>query len=155
MKTISTLALCLCLSLGYAQKVKEAEVPAAVKDAFAKKYAGIKVEKWGKEDGNYEAEFDQGKDEMGAIFDPSGTFKYEEIEIKTNALPKPVFDYCTKNFVGWKIAEATKITDADGKISYETEIKKGREDFDALFDDAGNFIKKTVEAKEDDDDDKK
>jgi len=156
MKTITTLALCLCLSIGYAQKVKEAEVPTAVKDAFAKKYAGIKVEKWEKEDGNFEAEFDQGKNEMGAIFDPSGTFKYEEIEIKAKALPAAVSEYCSKNFAGWKIAEATKITDADGKISYETEISKGREDFDALFDDKGNFIKKTEEGKEgDDDDDKK
>ncbi len=151
---ITTIALSLVISFASAQKVKESEVPAAVKEAFTKKYAGAKVEKWEKEDGNFEAEFDQGKNEMSAVYNPSGTFVQEEVEIKTSALPAAVTEYCNKNFAGWKVEEATKITAADGKISYETEIGKGKEDFDALFDDKGNFLKKTTEAKDDDDDKK-
>ena len=50
MKKITLIAaLCLGLGTSYAQKVKEAEVPVAVKDAFAKKYPGMKAE-WQKED---------------------------------------------------------------------------------------------------------
>ncbi len=154
-KIITTIALSLVISFASAQKVKEAEVPAAVKEAFAKKYPKAKVEKWEKEDGNYEAEFDWNKDEASAIFDPAGTFKAYEAEIKTKALPAGVVEYCAKNFAGWNIAEATRITDAGGAITYECEIKKGKEDFDALFDDKGNFLKKSVEAKDEDDDDKK
>lgn len=155
-KIITTIALSLVVCFASAQKVKEAEVPTAVKEAFTQKYPKAKVEKWEKEDGNYEAEFDWNKDEASAIFDPAGTFKEYEVEIKTKALPAGVAEYCAKTFAGWSIAEATRITDADGKVSYKCEIKKGREDFDALFDEKGNFLKKSVEAKdEDDDDDKK
>lgn len=149
-KIITTTALSLLVvSFASAQKVKESEVPSAVKEAFSKKYAGTKVEKWEKEEGNYEAEFDRGKDEMSAVFNPSGTFVQEEIEIKTSALPAAATEYCKKN--GFKVEEATKITDASGKIAYEAEVEQGKEEFDALFDDQGNFIKKTKEEKDDDD----
>lgn len=146
---ISTIALSLIISAAWAQKVKEAEIPSAVKDAFAKKYAGVKVEKWEKEDGNYEAEFDQGKNEMSAVFDPAGNFKQEEVEIKTSALPAAATEYCKTN--GFRCEEATKITDVSGTISYEAEVEKGKEEFDILFDDKGNFVKKTAEGKDDDD----
>lgn len=153
MKTIiATIALGLLCSAAWAQKVKESEVPAAVKDAFAKKYAGVKVEKWEKEDGNYEAEFDKNKNDMSAVFNPSGTFMQEELEVKTSALPAAATEYCKTN--GFKAEEATKITDVAGKISYEAEVKKGKEEFDILFDDKGNFLKKTAE-KEEENDDKK
>ncbi len=143
MKTIiTTLALSLVVNLACAQKVKEAEVPAAVKEGFAKKYPGAKVEKWEKEGADYEAEFDLNKVESSAVLDASGNFKELEQEIKTSALPKTVGEYCTKNFAGWKLSEAAKITDAGGKVTYEAEMSKGKEHFDALFDDKGNFIKK-------------
>jgi len=143
MKTIiATLALSLIAGTTFAQKVKESEVPAAVKESFAKKYAGSKAEKWEKENGNYEAEFDLNKIETSALFDASGTFKEQEQEIKTSALPAGVTAYCTKNFAGWKLSEASKITTADGKVSYEAEMSKGKEHFDAIFDDKGNFEKK-------------
>jgi hypothetical protein len=152
MKIISTIVLSLVISFAWAQKVKESEVPAAVKDAFAKKYAGVKVEKWEKEEGNYEAEFDQGKNEMSAVFNPGGTFMQEEVEIKTSALPAAAGEYCKTN--GFKLEEATKITDIVGKVSYEAEVKKGKEEFDLMFDDKGSFLKKTAEGKEDKDDKK-
>ena len=73
MKKITLMmALCLGLTTGYAQKVKAAEVPAAVKDAFAKKYPGAKAE-WEKEDGNYEAEFD-GKVEGSVLIAPDDPY---------------------------------------------------------------------------------
>jgi len=151
---ISTIALSLVVCFASAQKVKEAEVPAAVKDAFAKKYPGVKVEKWEKEDGNFEAEYDQGKDDMAAVFDASGTFMQSEVEIKTATLPKAISDYVTQTYAGAKVAEGTKILTADGKTLYECEIKKGKDKFDLLFDDKGVFIKKTEEsAKSDEDDD--
>lgn len=129
-------------STASAQKVKEAEVPNNVKEAFAKKYPGSKAE-WEKEGSDYEAEFDLNKIESSAVFTSNGTFKELEQEIKTATLPKAVTDYCTKNFAGYKLSEAAKITDASGKVMYEAEMEKGKEHFDAIFDDKGNFIKKS------------
>lgn len=141
--TIILMAVLLNVSHASAQKMKEADVPASVKSAFAKKYPGSKVEKWEKEGANYEAEFDMGKVESSAVFDASGNFKELEQEIKSSELPKAVTDYCAKTYAGYKLSEAAKITDSNGKVMYEAEMSKGKEEFDLLFDDKGNFVKKS------------
>ena len=166
MKKITLLlALCLGLGTGYAQKVKEAEVPAAVKEAFAKNYPGLKAE-WEKEDGNYEAEFEgkkasinmeSGKKtktdvEGSMLISPDGKVLETEEEIANNALPKGVSEYVAKNFAGKKISESFKITDASNTVSYEIEI--GKDEY--LFDSNGGFLKKLDKKEEkDEDDDKK
>lgn len=143
MKAILIMAATVVVSsTACAQKVKETEVPKSVKEAFAKKYPGAKAE-WEKEGTDFEAEFDLNKVESSAVFSSDGTFKELEQEIKTSELPKSVTDYCTKNYVGYKLEEAAKITDAGGKVLYEAEMKKGKEHFDAIFDDKGNFVKKS------------
>lgn len=55
MKRSIILAACL-LGVGgiSAQKIKEAELPPSVKNAFKQKFPNAKVEKWEKENGNYE-----------------------------------------------------------------------------------------------------
>ncbi len=147
MKTIiATIALCFGLSYANAQHIKESEVPAKVKEAFSKKYSGSKVEKWEKEGADYEAEFDLNKVESSAVFTADGTFKELEQEIKSSELPKAATDYCTKTFAEYKLSEASKITDASGKVMYEAEMSKGKEHFDAIFDNKGSFVKKSAPA---------
>lgn len=138
---IATIALCLGFTIANAQHVKETEVPVTIKDAFSKKYAGAKVEQWEKEGADYEAEFHLNKVESSAIYTADGTFKELEQEIKMTELPKSVTDYCTKSYAGAKMAEAAKITDAAGKVTFEAEMQKGKEHFDVIFDDKGNFVK--------------
>lgn len=143
MKTsLVTLTFCLTLAYANAQQVKEAEVPAIVKESFAKKYLSAKVDKWEKEGEDYEVEFYLNKIESSALFDAKGLFKELEQEIKITELPKPIIDYCTKNYVDYKLSEASKITLADDKIMFEAEMKKGKDHFDIIFDSKGNFIKK-------------
>jgi hypothetical protein len=126
-----------------AQKVKHDDVPANVKKGFAAKYPDAKVEEWEKEGEFYEAEFDLNKVESSALFDVNGGFKELEQEIKTSELPKTATEYCSKTFADYKLEEASKITDAAGKVLFEAEMKKGREKFDLIFDDKGNFVKKS------------
>ena len=147
---IIIVALSLGFGSAYAQKMKEADVPAAVKESFTKKYAGAKVEKWEKEGAEFEAEFDMNKEEMSASFDASGNFLQAEVEIKVADLPKAVSEYVTKNLAGKKIKEASKITDAKGVVMYEAEVGEA----DYIFDANGVFIKKEVETDKDDDDKK-
>lgn len=135
-----------------AQKVKEADVPPAVKASFTRVHPNAKVDKWEKEGNNYEAEFTENKIEGSSDFGPNGQVLETEMEISVSALPKGVTDYCTKNMPGKKIKEASKITDAAGKISYEAEVDEA----DYIFDSNGTFLEKKVEKDEDkDDDDKK
>ena len=146
--TIATIALCFGFIYANAQHLKEAEVPANVKNGFAKKYPASKVKVWEKEGADFEAEFDLNKVESSAVFGADGTFKELEQEIKTSALPKTVTNYCTKNYAGYKLSEAAKITDAAGKVIYEAEMQKNKMQFDALFDANGTFLKKSEASKE-------
>lgn len=150
--TMIMLASALIVSCANAQKMNEADVPAKVKEAFAKKYPGIKAEKWEKENADYEAEFDWNKVESSATFDANGNFKEFEQKMKSSSLPKSVTDYCAKNFSGYELEEAAKITDASGKTMFEAEMEKGKDHFDALFDEQGNFVKKSEPVSEEDND---
>lgn len=129
-----------------AQKIKESEVPKAVVSAFQLQFKGAKVKVWEKENGKFEVEFVFNKKESSANFSADGKLIDSEIEIQTSELSKTVNDYVAKNYVGYKIVEASKITDAEGKITFEAEVLKVKEKLDLIFDDKGNFIKKKIEA---------
>ena len=144
-------ALSLGVSGAFAQKMKEADVPAAVKTGFTKSFPGAKVSKWEKEDGNFEAEFDNNKVETSAVFNAAGNLLETEVEIGASTLPGTIVEYCNKNMPGVAIKEASKITGADGTVKFEAEVG----DADYLFDSNGTFIKKEVEKDKKDDDDKK
>ncbi len=143
MKQIILLVSCLVLtSVVNAQDLKSADVPEVIKKSFEKNFPNTKVDSWEKEGADYEAEFHQNKVEGSAIFDANGKFIEVEEEIKTTNLPKNAIEYCTKTYVGYTLEEAAKIKSAEGKITYEAEMKKGKEHFDVMFDDKGNFVKK-------------
>lgn len=139
--TILVLAIGFTGISAFAQKIKEAEVPEVVKTTFSKKFPGAKVEKWEKENGNYEAEFDFNKIETSALFAAAGSLIETEVEIKASELPKTVSDYVDKNLAGKKVKEASKITDAKGVVTYEAEVDEA----DYIFDEKGIFQKKVVE----------
>lgn len=150
MKTLFTIVtLGLGLSLASAQTVKEADVPAPVKDAFKKQYPSAKVEEWEKEAANYEVEFHENKVETSVVYDSNGKFIESEVEIKESELPKGVADYIAKNLLGKKVKEAAKITDAAGKVNFEVEI----DNVDYIFDSNGSLVKKEVEKESDGDKD--
>lgn len=123
------------------------DAPDAVKVSFRKLYPNVTKVKWGKEDANYEAEFDVNKVETSCLFDASGNLLETETEIAISALPNGVADYVTKNYAGQKIKEASKIVDSKKVTTYEAEVKEG----DLIFDSNGKFLKKVVEAKDKDD----
>lgn len=128
------------------QKLKEKDVPAAVKEAFQKQFGGAKEVEWEKEEGKFEVEFEQNHKEMSALFTAAGLLEETEVEIKKEELPASVLSYVSQNYKGAKIKEAAKITKANGEINYEAEVK-GK---DLMFDENGNFLM-AKEEKEDKD----
>ncbi|MDP2385804.1 MAG: PepSY-like domain-containing protein [Bacteroidota bacterium] len=144
MKTLMVLlATALSISFAQAQKLKEADVPAAIKEGFKKEFPNAKAKEWAKEGDTYEAEFTWNKVETSATFSTEGKLVETEAEIKITELPAAVAEYVKKNHPDHKITEASKITEAGtGKISYEAEISKGKEEADLIFDAKGNFLKK-------------
>ena len=148
---ITVAVIVVSMNVASAQKVKESEVPKAVVTSFQTHFKGAKAEGWDKEkNGEYEAEFKMNKVEMSANFSADGTLMETETEIAPSVLPKAATEYITKNYAGSKIEEAAKITDSANKVTYEAEVKHGKEEFELLFDATGNFTKKVVEAPEGD-----
>jgi len=136
MKKILVLAAVMIASVATAQKLKETDVPQAVKSTFQKQYPKSKA-KWAKEGNNYEAEFELNKTETSVVIDGSGNITETETEIAANQLPKEVTDFVNSNYKGQSIKEAAKITDAKGTVTFEAELK-GK---DLIFDSSGKFIK--------------
>ncbi len=119
-----------------AQKLKEKQVPASVKNAFAKQYPGTGVQ-WEKEAGNYEAGFKRDGKHYSVLYKPDGSMKEIETEIAIKSLPVEIVSYIKEHFKGMRIKEAAKITKADGTVSYEAEVNGN----DLLFSENGTFLR--------------
>jgi hypothetical protein len=130
-----------------AQKLKDSEVPSAVKEAQEQLYPKIKVSKWEKEENLYEASFLVNKIETSTVYDPAGALMATETEIAPSELPANVTHYVKRVLGGKKITDASKILDATGSLSYEAEV----EGIDYLFDSNGTFVKKEEDKQKDDD----
>ncbi|HEV3412601.1 MAG TPA: PepSY-like domain-containing protein [Puia sp.] len=129
---------CLISTSVIAQKVKSADVPAAVKTALQQKYPSASGVSWEKEKGNFEANWGGASKEDNSVqFTPAGVFVEQVVAMPVAQLPAAVTDYVHTHYAGAKITEAGKVTDAQGRTRYEAEVK-GK---DLLFDEKGNFIK--------------
>jgi len=144
MKTATVLCLVILMSgFASAQKLKENEVPEAVKKGFNQKFAGAKEVKWSKESSTeFEAEFDLGGHEQSATFDNTGKWAGTEVEIKKSELPQAVQATITKEFAGYKIEEAEKAESPDQGSFYEVELKNGKLMYEVQLSTGGKVIKK-------------
>jgi hypothetical protein len=119
------------------QKLTEKHVPMTVKNAFEKRYQGIKAT-WSIEDENYKANFRQHGRSMSTVIDRNGIIVETEIDIAVTDQPGSVLDFMQKNCGGVKIEESARIVQANGDINYETEVHHK----DTSFDAEGKFINK-------------
>ncbi len=145
MKKVLSLGVLLFIfgTVVFAQEEKEGKdkisVPAVVKAALHNKYADAKNVTWEKEKGNYEANWGGKSGEDNSVqFTPSGSFIEMVKAIPVTQLQDNIVAYVKQHYKGAKITEAGKVTDAQGKLSYEAEVN-GK---DIIFDEKGNFVKK-------------
>jgi hypothetical protein len=94
-----------------------------VLDSFSVKFPGIANVEWEKERKHWEAEVKKDGTELKYIFDAKGNFLYTETPISISELPKGATDYVAAKFPGRKISGAGKISDVNGVVMYEVEIK--------------------------------
>jgi hypothetical protein len=124
----------------YAQDMKKANVPANVKGECMKRFpesAKYKVA-WEKEKGNYEANWGgKSGEDYAAMFTPGGEFIELVKAIPVSQLPVTAIKYVKDHEKGAAIKEAGLVTDPNGVVTYEAELK-GKE---LIFDKNGTFIK--------------
>ncbi len=120
------------------QDLKTSQVPANVKTACMKKYPEATNIAWEKENGNYEANWGgKSGEDNSAMFTPSGVFVEIVKAIPVSQLPASAITYVKEHENGATIREAGLVTDANGTVTYEAEIK-GK---DLIFDKDGKFLK--------------
>jgi Putative beta-lactamase-inhibitor-like, PepSY-like len=141
--TILVCLVSLMASLANAQKLKESEVPEAVKKAFVQKFKDAKEVKWSRESPTeFEAEFEVGKMEQSANFDNAGKWLVTETEIKSSELPHSVQAAIAKEYAAYKIEEAEKVESADHGTLYEVELKNGKLKYEVQLSAEGEVLKK-------------
>lgn len=133
---------------GYAQDVKEKDVPVAVKNSLVKNFSTNRAD-WNKEGANYEASFKEKGNEMSVVFDSSGNIVETEKEINQNELPMAVQNVLKNDYKDFALEEIAVI-DSKGKVTFETELEKGKESFEIIFDADGKVISKTEKKDEED-----
>jgi hypothetical protein len=149
MKTIAiTLASITLLSFSCSEK--SMEVPREVTATFQQKYPSAESIEWEMEDGDYEAEFKIGGQEMSANFTKAGKWLESETEMKVSDLPAAVVASITTNFPGAKVTEAEKLDLPDASSAYEVKLEGGQE-IEAVFSASGELLKKTIEEEDHDD----
>lgn len=151
-KIILSAALIIFILSAQAQQKKESSkqvkkiiIPELVKKSFATKYPNVKKAKWDFEKpGQYEAEFNLGKVETSVLIDEKGNILEVETEMHKKDLPQPILNTLATDFIGYKFDEVEKV-EAKGITTYEMEAKKGKEEFELVFDINGKLLKKEVE----------
>lgn len=143
MKKYLLLALAVVLTgAAQAQELTAKQVPVAVTAAFQKAHPAAKQVKWEKEDGNYEAEFKQGVEELSVVLTAAGQLLETETEIRVAQLPAAVRGKLTSAYAGYQVTEAAKIvTAATGATTYEAELRKPGKKMDVIFDANGEVVK--------------
>lgn len=116
-QVLAVIATFIISTVAFSQKINSDKVPATVKQAFNKAYPTAKATKWDKEGNDFEASFEQGKEELSVVFDGKGNVLEVEKEIAFSALPAPV----QAALKGKKVKETAMITKA-GKTFYEAEV---------------------------------
>lgn len=132
---LSMIAVACTITL-CAQKLKETQIPSAIRYAFKKKYPNTPA-RWEKENNNFEANFKKDGKIMSALINKAGTILETETDIAVDELPKAAQSYLKVHYKVAKIKEAAKIVKAKGEVNYEGEVN-GK---DVIFDTNGKFIK--------------
>jgi hypothetical protein len=127
------------------------DAPAAVKEAFAKKFPDVKKVSWEMEDESiWESEFKLKGTEYSANFTIDGTWVETEHELKKSELPSSIRDFLNSDYKEYKIEEIKSAETPDSKL-IEVIVEKGEEHWELIFDSNGKFIEKKAVIEEDED----
>ena len=151
MKNISSTAIAIFIVLTACAQVK---APEAAQNAFNKQFPNAKSVKWGKENATeFEVEFKMNGKSMSANYQEDGTWTETEMDIKPADLPETVRHNIEADFNGYTMKESAQIEKPGQSGLFETELKKGDETLEILWNGNGEIISKNAIDKEDEDKD--
>ena len=141
-KILSTVFFAVAMGLSVYAFEMGNDAPQKVKEAFAKKFPGVKKVKWDKEnETEWEAEFKMKGTEYSANFLEDGTWKETEHEMSKMKIPSAIKNTLDAQFSGYEIEEAV-ITESREGWAYEFSIEKGDSEMQVVVDTDGKILKK-------------
>ena len=135
-KLLLLFVLAIVISNLQAQKCSAKDVPAPVMETFNKAYPNEKKCHWGKDSIDYQVSFFTGKAPISVTYNAAGKRIITEMQMPVEDLPQSIIEYVQKNYQGEIFRDVAQITDAEGIITYEVEVK----DMDLIFDAKGKFL---------------
>lgn len=132
------IALCAIALSNVVFGQQKVNVPANIREDFAKKYPNATKVNWEQEDGRYGSSFYLGKIDMSVEYGTDGKITATETRLTFNELPPTAQEYMKK--IKGRIGEIGRIELDSGMILYEVELKHE----DIIFDAQGNFIEERV-----------
>ena len=143
-KIIIFLSAFLLISVvGFSQQITADKVPAAVKDAFAKKYPAATDVKYEMAKTDFVVAFKDKEVGMYANFNSRGEWLQTETIVLESDVPKEVLTSVATNFVGFIITAVTKLEGPNDVLNYILDLKKGSEIIEVKFSPKGDVLKKT------------
>jgi len=144
MKKLLVLFVCISLVVCVsAMNQKDEKIPVTAKTGFAAKFPTAQKVKWSIEKPDeFEAEFTINGVESSALLNDKGNVLETEAEIKESELPQAVKATIAKDFIGYKLDEIEKATDAKGVTTFEMEAAKGKDKLEISFDAKGKLLSK-------------
>ena len=137
MRILIILLSILCFSTFKAQVLKEAQVPAVIRNKVKEGYPSIKVLEWKKAGSRYKV-FYVISDSIRAtlIYEQSGMFIESEKRIGFQEIPISIQKQVVRKMPGKAISDAFRVVTATGGMSYKL-IIDGKEQY---FDPQGNLL---------------
>lgn len=126
-----------------AQEIKKADVPEAVKAAFAKDYKGATDIEWKKDNENFRVSFDMGRVDHKATYNATGATLSFQKEIASSALPAIIAKNIKTKYPNSKIDDVEWKNTA-GKITYKVDLD-GQPDVKVWYAEDGSFIEEIAD----------
>jgi hypothetical protein len=125
------------------RKLKDNEVPEAVRSSFDQQFDNTMMVEWKMKDGKYKAKFNQGLKKHVAEFSSSGELLSKGEKIGKDDLPTQVSDAVKSGYASSNIDEVYRI-EKKGQTYYKVKLD-GNPDRKVVYDAQGKVIKEKMD----------
>lgn len=138
------LVLLMATTISFGQDIPEAQVPSIIVNKFKAKFPKASDVEWEMEGNLYNVDFEIGwSTDYEAWYTASGNLVKHTQEISQKDLPQAVKNAVKKQYPGYRIDDAKKIS-TNGIETYKVELEKKHEDLDVIFSKEGQVIQKQL-----------
>lgn len=138
-------AFLLSFSSSFAQDIPQSQVPSLVINTFKQTFPKAFDVEWEMKGEEYQAEFQTGfSTDHQAWFDKTGKLMRHEEDISSGDLPNPIKVVIHKNYPGFRIDDAEKITVA-GVPTYRVELNSYSVEWIIVFDKESRELEKRAD----------